>query len=67
MKTGWQTKAPPIAKGVLMPQTNAYFVKRAAMDQELILEMRDEISRLKGTVNNLRQKLESRRTDICDD
>ena len=67
MKTGWQTKAPPIAKGTPMPKTNAYYVKRAAMDQELILEMKAEISNLKGTVNNLRQKLISRRKDICDD
>ena len=45
---------PP--KGESMPQTREYWEKRAAYDQELILEMKDEISTLKHTVNQLRQK-----------
>lgn len=44
------------ARGEPMPQTQDYWVKRALMDQELILEMKAEISKLKQTVNNLRQR-----------
>jgi hypothetical protein len=46
---------PTPARGQPMPQTREYWEKRAAMDQELILEQKDEISRLKHTVNQLRQ------------
>jgi len=45
---------PP--RGEPMPQTQEYWEKRAAMDQELILEQRDEINRLKCKVNKLEQK-----------
>lgn len=57
MKTEWQTMAPPIPKDARMPQTREYWIKMAAMDQELILEQQDQIERLKLTVNQLRQRL----------
>lgn len=57
MKTEWQDMAPPTKKGQPMPQTREYWVQLAARDQELILEQRDEISRLKAKVNNLQQKV----------
>jgi hypothetical protein len=44
------------AKGEPMPQTQEYWLKRAMMDQELILEQRDEIEKLKQKVNQLGQK-----------
>jgi hypothetical protein len=50
-------RPPTPARGEPMPQTEAYWNKRAQMDQELILEMKDEISKLKSQVNDLRQKL----------
>ena len=59
--TGWQDMAPSTAKDQPMPQSREYWVKMAAMDQELILEQAAEINRLKCTVNDLRQKLESRK------
>jgi hypothetical protein len=46
---------PP--KGKPMPQTREYWEKRAHMDQELILEMKEEIASLKHENNNLKQKL----------
>ncbi len=48
---------PP--RGEPMPQTREYWEKRAAMDLELIMEMKEEISKLKHTVNQLRQKVKS--------
>lgn len=56
-KTHWQTMAPPTDKREPMPQTREYWVKMAAMDQELILEQRAEIAKLKQKVNQLQQKL----------
>jgi hypothetical protein len=56
MKTDWQEMAPPTLKGSKMPMTQEYFYKVLAMDQELILEQREEIQRLKMTINQLRQK-----------
>ena len=50
---------PP--SGEKMPQTLEYFILRAERDQELILEQKAEIESLKCTVNDLRQKLKSRR------
>ena len=44
------------AKGNAMPQTLPYWEKRAMMDQELILEQKEEISKLKQKVNQLEQK-----------
>ena len=48
---------PP--KGERMPDTKEYWEKRAAMDLELIMEMKKEISRLKQANNNLKQKINS--------
>jgi len=56
-KTEWQDMAPPIPKGQPMPQTREYWIQLAARDQELILELKDEISKLKCKVNQLQQKL----------
>ena len=53
----WFPPTPP--KGEPMPQTREYWEKRAAMDLDLIMEQKEEISRLKQTVNNLRQKLKT--------
>lgn len=51
------TLIPPTPpRGQPMPQTRAYWEKRAAMDYALIMEQQAEISRLKETVNKLRQK-----------
>lgn len=46
---------PP--KGEPMPQTREYWEKRAAMDLELIMEQKEEISRLKQDRDKLRKKL----------
>lgn len=43
------------AKGEPMPQTREYWEKRAMLDQELILEQKSEISKLKHRVNKLEQ------------
>lgn len=51
--------APPTDKKEAMPQTREYWVKMAAMDQELILEQRAEIAKLKQKVNQLRQKIKT--------
>ena len=45
---------PP--KGEPMPQTREYWEKRAEMDQELILEQKEEIAWLKQRINKLEQK-----------
>jgi hypothetical protein len=52
-------RAPTPAKGEPMPKTIEYYIKRGDMDQELIMEQKEEISRLKQTVNKLRQKRDS--------
>ena len=44
------------AKGEPMPKTTEQFYKILAMDQELILEQKSEIEKLKMTINKLRQK-----------
>lgn len=59
-KTGWQDVAAPIPKGRPAPQIREYWEKIFLMDQELILEQRDEISSLKRTINDLRQKLKAK-------
>lgn len=53
-----QTKGRPLtpARGESMPQTQEYWEKRAAMDQELILEQRDEINKLKQKINQMEQE-----------
>jgi hypothetical protein len=45
------------AKNEPMPQTIEYYIKRGAMDLELIMEMKEEISRLKQNNEKLRVKL----------
>lgn len=47
---------PTPAKGEPWPDTKEYWIKRAAMDEVLILKQKKEISRLKQKLNNLRQK-----------
>ena len=56
-KIKWHEIAPPTPKDKKMPMTEEYFYKVLAMNEELIDDMRDEISALKMTVNKLRQKL----------
>ena len=41
-----------------MPKTQEQFYKILAMDQELMFEMIDEITKLKMTINKLRQEYE---------
>ena len=55
-KIKWQEIAPPIPKDKRMPMTEEYFYKVLAMNEELIFEMKDEISKLKMTINKLRLK-----------
>jgi hypothetical protein len=55
----WFDYAPPIPKDTRIPMTEEYFYKVLAMDAELIDEMREEIQKLKMTVNKLRQKSEA--------
>lgn len=43
-------------KGEPMPQTREYWEKRAMLDQELILEQKAEISKLKQRINKLEQE-----------
>lgn len=59
MTKHWLDYPTTPAKGEPMPKTKEYFYKMLAMDQELILEMKDEISKLKMTINRLRQKNET--------
>ena len=47
---------PP--KGEKMPMTEEHFQKVIAMDQELILEQKDEIAKLKMKVNKLQQRID---------
>ena len=53
----WHEIAPPTPKDEKIPMTDKYFYKVLAMNEELIFEMKDEISALKITINKLRQKL----------
>lgn len=46
----------------LMPQTVESYKKLAALDLELIMDQKEEISKLKAEVNKLRQKVDSRRS-----
>lgn len=63
MRTEWQDMAPSNGKKEPMPQTREYWIKLAAMDQELILEQKDQISRLKVQLNKLQQRLARIRND----
>jgi len=58
-KTNWQNKAPPLFKDQPMPRAIEYYEQVQLRDQELILEQKEEISKLKGKVNQLRMQLES--------
>lgn len=56
MTKHWLDYATTPAHYEAMPKTQEQFYKILAMDQELILEQKDEISKLKATINRLRQK-----------
>ena len=51
MAKHWLDYKTTPAKGLPMPKTPEQFYKILYMDQELILEMKDEISKLKATIN----------------
>jgi len=55
-KIKWQDIAPPTPKDKKIPMTEEYFYKVLAMNEELMFEMKDEISKLKMTINKLQQK-----------
>ena len=55
-KIKWHEIAPPTPKDKKMAMTEKYFYKTLAMNEELIFEMKDEISKLKMTINKLQQK-----------
>lgn len=56
----WRAHSATIAKGEQAPATLETAQAAWARDQELIFDQKAEISRLKETVNQLRQKVESR-------
>jgi len=53
---GWENSPLTPAKGLPMPRTVEHYQANAIRDQELILEQRDEIGRLKMKINRLQQK-----------
>ena len=53
----WQDMTETPVKGEPMPKTIEHYQKVLAMDDELIHEQRLEISRLKMTINQLRQRI----------
>ena len=56
--TGWQSIGDITpAKGVRMKMTSDNFYKIIAMHEEIIFQQKDEIAKLKSTVNKLRLKL----------
>ena len=55
-KIKWQDLAPPTPKDKKIAMTEEYFYKVLAMNEELIFEMKDKISKLKMTINKLQQK-----------
>ena len=57
----WHEMALTPPKGEKMPMTEEHFQKVIAMDQELILEQKDEIAKLKSRCNRLQQKLDTKR------
>lgn len=61
----WQDMAQTPAKDERMPMTKEHFYKVIAMRDELIFEQKDEISKLKSKVSELRAKLlsKNRRTE----
>ena len=52
------------ARGEAMPRTIAHYIKRADMDQELILRQKAEIGSLKKLVDNRWQKSEKQQRTI---
>ncbi len=59
MADGWykdKRKAITPAKGEPMPQTLEYYRAMAQRDLELIMEQKEEISRLKQRINKLEQR-----------
>lgn len=54
---------PTPAKGLSMPGTVEHYQANAARDNELILEMKDEISRLKQSLHQARVKIGQLRGD----
>ena len=53
----WHEMARTPKKGESMPKTIEHYQKILAMDDELIHEQRDEIAKLKMTINKLRQRI----------
>ena len=54
--SGWRAHSAKYAKGEQPPQTLETLQAAWDRDQELIFEQKDEISKLKETINQLRQK-----------
>jgi len=52
---GYRIVPIPPRRGESMPKTIEHYQANAIRDQELILEQKDEISKLKVKVNQLRQ------------
>ncbi len=55
-KTNWRDMALTPGKDKPMPRTEDHYLKMLALDDELIQEMKEEISKLKAKVNQLRMK-----------
>ena len=60
MEKKWHELALTPTKGEKMPMTEDHFQKVIAMDQELILEQKDEIARLKMKINRLQQRVDGK-------
>lgn len=58
--TKWQEIALTPEKDKKMPMTEKHFYKVIAMRDELIFEQKEEISKLKSKVSELRAKLKSK-------
>ena len=56
----WHEMAMTPKKDTKMPMTEEHFYKVIAMHEELIFEQKDEISKLKSKVGELREKLASK-------
>ena len=54
----WRKVLTP-TKGERMPMTEKHFYKVIGMRDELIFEQKDEISKLKIKINNLKQAINS--------
>jgi hypothetical protein len=60
MEKKWHELALTPTKGEKMPMTEDQFQKVIAMDQELILEQKDEIAKLKMKINRLQQRVDGK-------